>query len=114
MSESRTASERITEEVTSWPGVEVGTNARGGDAFMVGRREIGHLHGDHALHTGFPKDVWAALKAQGRIVDHPVFPGRAGPAARRIEREEDIRDAVELLRLNYDRVVARYGVQTEA
>ena len=114
MTEPRTASQQITEEVTSWPGVKVGTNARGGDAFMVGRREIGHLHGDHALHTGFPKDLWMDLKAKGRIVDHPVFPGKPGPAARRIEDEGDVRDAIALLRLNYDSVVARHGLPAEA
>ncbi len=94
--------------------LKVGTNARGGDAFMVGRREIGHLHGDHALHTGFPKDLWTELKAKGRIVDHPVFPGKAGPAARRVEDESDVRDAIALLRLNYDRVVAERGLPAEA
>jgi Family of unknown function (DUF5519) len=108
--EEQTAGARITDEVTSWPGVEVGTNARGGDAFMLGRREIGHLHGDHALHTGFPKELWAELRAAGRIADHPVFPGKAGPAARRIENEDDVRDVIALLRLNYDRAVALHGV----
>lgn len=114
MSREQTASERIIEEVTSWPGVELGPNARGALAFVVGRREIGHLHGDHALHTGFPKAIWAELKEQGRIVDHPVFPGRPGPAARRIEDEADIRDVIALLRLNYDRAVARHGVPAAA
>ena len=100
--------------MTSWPGVSVGVNARGGDAFMVGKREIGHLHGDHALHTGFPKSIWKELREQGRIEYHPVFPGREGPAARRIADEDDVRDAIELLRLNYERVVARYGLPGEA
>jgi hypothetical protein len=108
------AGARITEEVTSWPGVTIGANARGGDAFVVGRREIGHLHGDHALHTGFPREVWAELKEEGRIDYHPVFPGKPGPAARRIESESDVRDAIALLRLNYDRVIARYGVPENA
>jgi Family of unknown function (DUF5519) len=112
--ESRTASQRITEEVTSWPGVEAGPGRRGEFAFTVGRRELGHLHGDRAAHFGFPKDVWAELKGQGRIVDHPVFPGKQGPAARRIEDEADVRDVIELMRLNYDRIVARYGVPVEA
>ncbi|MDX6655293.1 MAG: hypothetical protein QOH62_86, partial [Solirubrobacteraceae bacterium] len=98
------ASEQITEEVTSWPGVEAGIGRRGEFAFKVGRREIGHLHGDHAAHFGFPKDVWAELMEQGRITHHPVFPDRAGPAARRIESEADVRDVIELLRLNYERV----------
>jgi hypothetical protein len=76
------ASEQITEEVTSWPGVEAGAGRRGEFAFKVGRREIGHLHGDHAAHFFFPKQVWADLFEQGRVVHHPVFPvSRVRPRA---------------------------------
>jgi hypothetical protein len=114
MTEPRTASEQITEEVASWPGVESGAGRRGEFAFKVGRREIGHLHGDHAAHFFFPKQVWAELFEQGRVVHHPVFPGKSGPAARRIEDETDIRDVIQLMRLNYDRAVARYGLPGEA
>jgi hypothetical protein len=110
MTKTQSASEQITEEVTSWPGVEAGPGRRGEFAFKVGRREIGHLHGDHAAHFSFPKDVWADLMEQGRVVEHPVFPGKAGPAARRIENEADTRDVIELMRLNYDRAVARHGL----
>ena len=105
MSTHPTASERITEEVTSWPGVEAGPGRRGEFSFKVGRREIGHLHGDHAAHFSFPKATWIELKEGGRIVDHPVFPGKQGPAARRIEGEDDVRDVIALMRLNYERAV---------
>ena len=111
---TRSASEQISEEVTSWPGVEAGPGRRGEYAFKVGRREIGHLHGDHAAHFSFPKHVWAELMEQGRIVPHPVFPDAQGPAARRIENESDVREVIALLRLNYDRVVARHGLPAEA
>ncbi len=103
MTRMRSASERITEEVLSWPGVEAGPGERGEFSFKLGRRELGHLHGDHALHLGFPKAVWHELHDQGRIDYHPVFPGRPGYAARRIRTEEDVRDVIALLRLNYDR-----------
>jgi hypothetical protein len=103
MTSSPSASERITREVTSWPGVEAGPGRRGEFAFKIGRREIGHLHGDRAAHFFFPKDVWADLVAQGRIVDHPVFPGRQGPGARRIETDADVDDVIALMRLNYER-----------
>jgi Family of unknown function (DUF5519) len=106
MSNSASASEQITAEVTSWPGVQAGPGRRGEFAFKVGRREIGHLHGDRAAHFAFPKDVWVALFEQGRIVDHPVFPGRQGPAARRIATDADVRDVIALMRLNYERIVA--------
>src|SRR5688572_7470580 len=107
MTDTVSASRRITDEVTSWPGVEAGPGRRGEFAFKVGGREIGHLHGDHSAHLFFPKDVWAELRAQGRIVPHPVFPDREGPAARRIDGEEDVRDVIAMLRMNYDRAVSR-------
>jgi hypothetical protein len=110
MTEASTASQRITAEVTSWPGIEVGPGSRGEFAFTLGRRQIGHLHGDHAAHFSFPKAVWADLIEQGRIVPHPVFPNSQGPAARRIETEADVREVIELLRLNYERAVSAHGL----
>jgi len=106
MTTQTTPSEQITAAVASWPGVEAGPGRRGEFAFRVGRREIGHLHGDHAAHFSFPKAVWAELYASGRVVHHPVFPGREGPAARRIASEEDVRDVIALMRLNYDRMTS--------
>jgi hypothetical protein len=103
MTHTLTASERITGEVTSWPGVEAGPGRRGEFAFKLGRRELGHLHGDHAAHFSFPKDVWRELHAEGRIVHHPVFPGKEGPAARRIDDARDVEDVIALMRLNYER-----------
>jgi hypothetical protein len=101
-----TASERITEEVTSWPGVTAGHGRRGEFAFKVGGREIGHLHGDRSAHFWFPLETWQELVDAGRVTDHPVFPGRKGPAARRITNDADAQDVIALMRLNYDRIVA--------
>lgn len=114
MTKPRTASRQIIAEVTSWPGVETGPSERGELAFRLGRREIGHLHGDHAAHFSFPKGVWVELRAQDRIEPHPVFPDSVGPAARRIHGEADVRDVIELMRLNYVRMVARHGLPTKA
>jgi hypothetical protein len=110
MSSQRSASEQISDEVESWPGVESGRGSRGEFAFRLGAREIGHLHGDRSAHFSFPKQVWHELHDEGRIVDHPVFPGKVGPAARRIESDADVRDVIALVRLNYDRIVERHGV----
>lgn len=104
--ETPSASGQITDEVTAWPGIEAGFGRRGEFSFRLGRREIGHLHGDHAAHFNFPKDVWLKLRAAGRIVDHPVFPGRVGPAARRIESQADVDDVIALLRRNFERLSA--------
>ena len=107
MSKLVTASQQITDEVTSWPGVEAGPGPRGEFGFRVGGRELGHLHGDVAAHFSFPKSLGLRLRTEERVVDHPVFPGKPGFAARRIEDDEDVRDVIEMMRLNYDRITAR-------
>jgi hypothetical protein len=103
------ASATIEAEVTSWPGVSAVDGSRGERTFRLGRREIGHLHGDRVLHSGFPKAVWQELFDAGRIDYHPVFPGKPGYSARELRSEEDVRDAIALLRLNYDRNIAAHA-----
>jgi hypothetical protein len=106
------ASARITAEVTAWPGVEAGWGRRGEWSFRVGRREIGHLHGDHAAHFMLPKDVFDDLLAAGRVGHHPVFPDRRGPAARRIEDDADVEDVLAILREQYERLSRRAHAPT--
>ena len=105
-----TASQQITDEVGSWLGVEAGPGPRGEFGFKLEGRELGHLHGDFVAHFSFPKRLGERLRTEGRVVDHPVFPGKPGFGARKIEDEEDVRDVIELMRLNYDRISARDGL----
>ena len=109
MTQAQRASERIIEAVTAWEGVHAEPGQRGELSIKLDRRELGHLHGDRSLHIGFPRSVWNDLYEQGRIDFHPVFPGKPGYAARRLETDDDVADAIALLRLNYDRAVARHG-----
>lgn len=100
----RTASEAIRAEVGSWPGVEAGMGRRGEFGFRVDGHEIGHLHGDGSAHFGFPRELGAQLREAGRVGPHPVNRHSTKMAARRIESEADVRDVIELMRLNYERV----------
>ena len=110
----RTSGDLVTEEVGSWPGVELDDGELGELAFKVGNRELGHTHGGQIAHFSFPKSTWDALHAEGRIEHHPVFPDRRGPAQRRIDTDEDARDVIELFRLVYDRVVTSAGRRAAA
>jgi len=92
-------SEQITDEVATWPGIEVDTGELGEVAFKVSGREIGHVHGEHVAHFSFPHTVWDQLRADGRIEPHPVFPDSRGPGARAIGSDEDVRDVIELMRV---------------
>ncbi|HTU13635.1 MAG TPA: luciferase family protein [Solirubrobacterales bacterium] len=107
MNETKTPSQTIIDEVTTWPGVTTEPGRFGALAFKLERREIGHLHGDHAAHFAFPKELKSELKNEGRVQDHPLGEKYKGLAARRIDDEHDVWQVIELLRLNYDRAVDR-------
>ena len=101
-----TPSARITQEVTSWPGVTAGPGSRGELGFRVGRREIGHLHGDRVAHFGFPRELGQRLRDEGRVGPHPVNRHSPKLASRAIETDDDVTDVIALMRLNYERVTA--------
>lgn len=107
MDTNTSASRTIADAVTAWPGITAETGSRGELSFRFGRGEIGHLHGDTVAHFMFDGQTGAALKAEGRVVDHPVFPGKPGPAARRIRTDDDTREVIALLKLNYERMMTK-------
>jgi Family of unknown function (DUF5519) len=61
---SQSASERITEQVTTWPGVRAGPGRRGEFAVKVKGREIGHLHGGRAAHFASPRRSGASCEPE--------------------------------------------------
>jgi Family of unknown function (DUF5519) len=96
--------ERIAATVSSWPGVEVGPHRFGGVEFRVGRRELGHLHGDRIADLPLPRRVRDDLIAAGRARPHHVLPD-SGWVTASIGDEEAVDSVIELFRLSYDRAV---------
>jgi hypothetical protein len=95
---------RIAAEIESWPGVTSGPHRFGGVEFRLGRRELGHLHGDRFADLPFPRRIRDELVADGRARPHhvlpdsgwvtaPIPPGDTGPI-------------VELFRMAYERATA--------
>lgn len=97
--------ERIEREVGSWPGVSVHPHRFGGVEFRVGRREIGHLHGDRLADLPFPKRVRDALVAEGSAAPHHVLPD-SGWVSYRIRGEADVPGAMALFRMSYEHATA--------
>ena len=96
------ASERISEEVLAWPGVTAAPHRFGGVEFRLGRRELGHLHGDRLVDLPFPRRVRDELVAAGRARPHHVLP-ESGWVSFRIESDDDAEAAIALFRLSYER-----------
>ena len=99
------ARQRIAEAVAGWPGVEQAPHRFGGIEFRLGRRELGHLHGDVLADLPLPRTLRDEVIAAGRAVPHHVLPD-SGWVSFRIESPDDVERAIELFRLAYDRAVA--------
>jgi hypothetical protein len=98
--------ERIEGEVTRWPGVEERPHRFAGVEFRVNGHEIGHLHGDRMADLPFPVRVRRELVAAGKARLHHVLP-QTGWVSYPIRGPEDVEGALELFRLNYERLTAR-------
>ena len=70
----RGASDKIVARVSSWEGVTAAPHRFGGIEFRLGRREIGHLHGNYQADIPFPKPLRDSLVAEGRAEPHHILP----------------------------------------
>ncbi len=101
-----TVADRIAREVMSWPNVTSEPHRFGGVEFRVGRRELGHLHGDRLADLPFPVAVRDRLVREGKAELHHILP-ESGWVSKRIRSDDDVADVIALFRLNYDRVESR-------
>ncbi|MGH7904348.1 MAG: luciferase family protein [Candidatus Dormibacteraceae bacterium] len=99
------AGEAIREAVTSWPGVEAVPHRFGGTEYRLGRKEMGHVHGDGLADLPLPRKLHDELIAAGRARPHHVLPESgwvscwmAGPA--------DAAAVIDLFRIQYERYSA--------
>jgi luciferase-like monooxygenase len=95
------AREQIHDAVLSWSGVTSLPHRFGGMEYRLGRREIGHVHGDSLVDIPFPKPVRNELIAAGKAQPHHVLP-LSGWVSFRIHSAEDVEQAIALLRRSYD------------
>ncbi len=96
--------EHIRLELLSWPGVTDAPHRFGGVAFHLGRRELGHLHGDYLADFPFPTRVRDQLVREGRAQPHHVMPHRAC-VSYYIDDAQDLPGVLALFRLAYKRAV---------
>ncbi len=100
------AAARIEAEAASWEGVTVAPHRFGGIEFRLGRRELGHLHGDRPADLPLTVARRDELIAAGRVQRHRWLPD-SGWASRPIRDEPDVQDVLALLREQYDRAAAK-------
>jgi hypothetical protein len=95
----------IREEVLAWPGVTEQPHRFGGIEFLLGGRELGHLHGDRLADLPFTRAIRDQLVAAGKARRHHVLP-ESGWVTYDIRSAADVEGAVALFRLSYERATA--------
>ncbi len=99
----------LEEEVSRWPQITVHPHRFGGREFRFGSAEVGHAHTGGIVDIPFTRPIHDALLAEGLVEEHRWVPD-SGWITFRIGGEEDLRQAVWLLRLSY----LRYLLKTVA
>jgi Family of unknown function (DUF5519) len=105
---------RIERELLDWPGVSKeirgGGAGRGGfrvppaTVYRFGRRQIGHIHDTGVADLTFPREIHDELITEGLAQPHGA--GFPAVVSYHIRRPEDVRGALDLFRMSYERARA--------
>jgi hypothetical protein len=105
---------QVEREVLGWGGVfrkrdEDGVGGIGVTGYRYGDPEtggpqIGHVHDDGHADFRFPREVRDELIRSGQAIPHPAFPNSRTTASYRIRSAQDVAGALELFRMNYERL----------
>jgi len=101
------ASEIVSKEIGSLPGVTSQPHRFGGIEFKLLRRELRHLHGDYLLDIPFPLKIKEKLIKEHKVKPHHILP-KSGWISFYINSEKDVKEGVELLKLSYKLAKEKY------
>jgi predicted DNA-binding protein (MmcQ/YjbR family) len=96
----RGASKQIIDTLLTWEGMESHPHRFGGTEFRIGKREIGHLHGDSLVDIPFPKKIRDEIVAAGEASPHHILP-ESGWVSFYLKEDGDVEKAIDLLQRSY-------------
>jgi Family of unknown function (DUF5519) len=94
------AAEKIAAAMGGLGGVVARAHRFGGTEYRLGRREIGHVHGEHLVDIPFTKKIREELVAAGKAERHHILP-ESGWVSVYLRRTSDVDRAIELLRFSF-------------
>ncbi len=105
------AGKQITQRVLSWQGMTAQPHRFGGTEYLLGRREIGHVHGDHMVDIPFPTKVRHEIVDAGQAQPHHLLHD-SGWISFYIREEADVERALTLLHRSYLIATKQYEKRT--
>lgn len=100
----RSRRDEIAAAVLAWPGTEAVPHRFGGVEFRLGRRQLGHLHGDEIADLPLPRTLRDELVAGGRAETHRWRPD-SGWVTIRLTSPEAVDETIRQLRAAYERAL---------
>jgi hypothetical protein len=100
------AQKRIVGTVQGWDEVEIRPHRYGGLEFRLGKRELGHIHGDALVDIPFPKSVRDEIVAAGEAEPHHILPN-SGWVSVFLRQDADVERAIGLLERSFRLASAR-------
>jgi Family of unknown function (DUF5519) len=107
--EKRNSSEALHEALVVMDGVTTGPGRFGSVTYYLGKREIGHVHGQSHADLPFPTKIRNELVEAGRAGPNHFLP-QSGWVS--VPLRGGIEGALDLFRLNYD-LIARKKLYAE-
>jgi len=104
----RGASQQIVDALLAWEGIESHPHRFGGVEFRIGKREIGHIHGNSLVDIPFPKKIRDEIVAAGEAQPHHILP-ESGWVSFYLREDEDVEKAIALLRRSYEIALTQRG-----
>ena len=97
----RGASKQIVDTLLTWQGMETHPHRFGGTEFRIGKREVGHIHGDSLVDIPFPKKIRDEIVAAKEAEPHHILP-ETGWVSFYLREEADVERAIALLKRSYE------------
>ena len=93
-------SEMVQQTLLSWDGVTAHPHRFGGTEYRLGKREIGHIHGDRLVDIPFTKHARDQAITEGKAEAHHILP-ESGWVSIWLREPKNLDDALELLQRSF-------------
>ena len=104
----RGVSKQIVDTLLTWQGMETHPHRFGGTEFRIGKREVGHIHGDSLVDIPFPKKIRDEIVAAKEAEPHHILP-ETGWVSFYLHKDGDIEKVINLLRRSYEMALKQRG-----
>lgn len=98
--QAKDAKEKIHKAMMSCEGIAAGIHRFGGTEFKLGKREIGHIHGNYLVDIPFPLKIRNEIIRNGEAEVHHILPD-SGWVSFYIRDDKDVEHAIYLLMKSY-------------